>query len=163
MKFLGNKRFTQEKMTLSSLKDLRLSDTELAIIEQYFLNKDLLSNEDQKSRKQELMLKCSQFQIGDDVWVQRQTMSEMWGVKLGYSYTRDYGLVLVLTSVSEPSPAWQCGLRQGDLIVQINDWRIASMDKPEVAVHLFQASAHRVKFGVMREKLRHSDNYIGVF
>ena len=37
MKFLGNKRFTQEKMTLSSLKDLRLSDTELAIIEQYFL------------------------------------------------------------------------------------------------------------------------------
>ena len=63
MKFLGNKRFTQEKMTLSSLKDLRLSDTELAIIEQYFLNKDLLSNEDQKSRKQELMLKCSQVHL----------------------------------------------------------------------------------------------------
>ena len=63
MKFLGNKRFTQEKMTLSSLKDLRLSDTELAIIEQYFLNKDLLSNEDQKSRKQELMLKCSQVDL----------------------------------------------------------------------------------------------------
>ena len=63
MKFLGNKRFTLEKMTLSSLKDLRLSDTELAIIEQYFLNKDLLSNEDQKSRKQELMLKCSQVHL----------------------------------------------------------------------------------------------------
>lgn len=63
MKFLGNKRFTQEKMTLSSLKDLRLSDTELAIIEQYFLNKDLLSNEDQKSRKHELMLKCSQVHL----------------------------------------------------------------------------------------------------
>ena len=43
-------------------------------------------------------------------------------------------LFLLFDSVSEPSPAWQCGLRQGDLIVQINDWRIASMDKPEVDI-----------------------------
>ena len=43
-------------------------------------------------------------------------------------------MILLFDSVSEPSPAWQCGLRQGDLIVQINDWRIASMDKPEVDI-----------------------------
>ena len=59
-------------------------------------------------------------------------MSQLWGVNISYSYTPDYGLVLVLSSVLESSPAWQCGLRQGDSILQINEWRIACMDKPEV-------------------------------
>ena len=30
-------------------------------------------------------------------------------------------------------------IRSGDTIVTINDWTITLMDKPEVALHLFQA------------------------
>ena len=107
-------------------------------------------------------------------------MSQLWGVNLSYTYTQDYGLVLVLTSVQESSPAWSCGLRPGDSILMINEWRIACMDKPEVvssrplwsrsniflsqvAVHLFQAGAHRVKLGILRGNSQHSSNYVGVF
>ena len=33
----------------------------------------------------------------------------------------------------------------------------------QVAVHLFQAGAHRVKLGIMRGKVSHTSNYVGVF
>ena len=42
------------------------------------------------------------------------------------------GLLLVLGQVAEDSPAWQSGLRGGDAIVSVNEWKINLMDRPEV-------------------------------
>ena len=42
------------------------------------------------------------------------------------------GLLLLLMDVIKDSPAWLCGLRDGDAIVTINEWQITLMDKPEV-------------------------------
>ena len=42
------------------------------------------------------------------------------------------GLYLVLGAVHEDGPAYECGLRSGDVIVTVSDWLITVMDKPEV-------------------------------
>ena len=42
------------------------------------------------------------------------------------------GLLLLLMHVTKDSPAWMCGLRDGDAIVSVNEWQITLMDKPEV-------------------------------
>ena len=34
--------------------------------------------------------------------------------------------------MTEASPAWLSGLRSGDCILEINEWRISLMDRPEV-------------------------------
>ena len=48
------------------------------------------------------------------------------------------GLLLLLMHVTKDSPAWMCGLRDGDAIVSVNEWQITLMDKPEVRnVYLF--------------------------
>ena len=44
------------------------------------------------------------------------------------------GLVLVLGNVIKDSPAWLCGLRDGDAIVTVNEWKITLMEQPEVTM-----------------------------
>ena len=36
--------------------------------------------------------------------------------------------------VTKDSPAWMCGLRDGDAIVSVNEWQITLMEKPEVGI-----------------------------
>ena len=36
--------------------------------------------------------------------------------------------------VSEDSPAYECGVRSGDVIVTVNDWLITVMDRPQVEI-----------------------------
>ena len=38
----------------------------------------------------------------------------------------------MLGAVHEDGPAYECGLRSGDVIVTVSDWLITVMDKPEV-------------------------------
>ena len=38
----------------------------------------------------------------------------------------------MLGAVNEDGPAYECGLRSGDVIVTVSDWLITVMDKPEV-------------------------------
>ena len=66
-------------------------------------------------------------------------------------------------SVIEESPAWQSGLRPGDSILEINEWRISSMSRPEVALSLLQAGANSLRLGVMRGQENGTQNYVGVF
>ena len=47
-------------------------------------------------------------------------------------FSSECGLLLVLGQVAEDSPAWHSGLRGGDAIVSVNDWKINLMDRPEV-------------------------------
>ena len=49
-----------------------------------------------------------------------------------YPYFSDeFGLHLVLGRVEEESYAYQCGIREGDIIVYVNGWLITVMDKPQ--------------------------------
>ena len=49
-----------------------------------------------------------------------------------YPYFSDeFGLHLVLGRVEEESYAYQCGVREGDIIVYVNGWLITVMDKPQ--------------------------------
>ena len=47
-------------------------------------------------------------------------------------FSSESGLVLILVHVTKDSPAWMCGLRDGDAIVTVNEWQITLMERPEV-------------------------------
>ena len=47
-------------------------------------------------------------------------------------FSSESGLVLILVHVTKDSPAWACGLRDGDAIVTVNEWQITLMERPEV-------------------------------
>ena len=98
----------------------------------------------------------------------------------------------MLGSVYEDGPAYESGLRSGDVIVTVSDWLITVMDRPQVkltqpatqqsqtwilqvALHLFQAGANIVKLGILKpngtshdiisyvQGQNHDRNIIGVF
>merc|ERR1719400_193513 len=131
---------------LQEMKDLRSQNWDLEYIEQYFLAKDL-------EREQEAMRKAAITEMANKVErvieMNRTRQKELWGVSIGYNLSADHGLQLVLGTVEPNSPAWKAGLRSGDTIVTVNDWTITLMDKPEVALHLFQASANTVRLGLI--------------
>ena len=43
-------------------------------------------------------------------------------------------MYLVLGQVSEDGPAYESGLRSGDVIVTVSDWLITVMDRPQVSI-----------------------------
>ena len=47
-------------------------------------------------------------------------------------FSDENGLYLVLGSVYEDGPAYESGLRSGDVIVTVSDWLITVMDRPQV-------------------------------
>ena len=57
------------------------------------------------------------------------------------------GLYLVLGQVMEDGPAYESGLRSGDVIVTVSDWLITVMDRPQVS---FKTSCHHFDF-LMKE------------
>ena len=40
----------------------------------------------------------------------------------------------MLGLVNEDSPAYECGVRSGDVIVTVNDWLITVMDRPQARI-----------------------------
>ena len=46
--------------------------------------------------------------------------------------SKNHGLHLILNDVVENGPAWESGVRAGDVIVTVNDWLIVLMDRPQV-------------------------------
>ena len=70
----------------------------------------------------------------DNIWLRRLTLSQVWGVDISHSLTPHHGLLLLVSDVQPGGPAWQSGLRQGDAICQVNEWRTARMDRPEVKI-----------------------------
>merc|ERR1712013_551469 len=78
-------------------------------------------------------------------------------VQISYTFSDEFGLHLVLGRVEEESYAYQCGVREGDIIVYVNGWLITVMDKPQVAVSLFQAGANIVTLGILKASDRPHD------
>jgi C-terminal processing protease CtpA/Prc len=48
------------------------------------------------------------------------------------NFSKNHGLHLIMNDVIENGPAWESGVRAGDVIVTINDWLIVLMDRPQV-------------------------------
>merc|ERR1712013_559750 len=156
---------------LQELKELRQNGATLQEVVEYFLKKDAAMRQSAR-RKARL-----EAQAKVDAWVdlKRKFVKSNWGVEISYTFSDEYGLHLVLGHVSEESPAYASGVRSGDVIVKVNDWLITVMDRPQVAVHLFQAGANIVKLGIIKPNGKphdiisfangqdHSSNLIGVY
>ena len=57
------------------------------------------------------------------------------------------------------SPAAKAGLQEGDIFVQINGWKIETMDNNQVAVNLFLAAGYQVAVGWLKVQ---PENYSNV-
>jgi len=97
------------------------------------------------------------------VYLKRTYSKEKWGVSLTYTFSKNAGLHLILNDVVAGGPAWESGVRPGDVIVTVNDWLIVLMDRPQVAAHLFQAGANIVKLGIQKTRGAGTDRYLGLY
>ena len=52
-------------------------------------------------------------------------------------FSKNQGLHLIMDDVVESGPAWESGVRKGDVIVTVNDWLIVLMDRPQVSKILY--------------------------
>ena len=49
-------------------------------------------------------------------------------------FSEEHGLHLIFSNVDEASPAWESGIRPGNVIVTVNGWLITVMDRPQVGI-----------------------------
>jgi len=75
----------------------------------------------------------------------RGNMKERWG--LTCHYRLQGRLELVVANVVPASPAAKAGMKTGDVVVQINGWKIEAMDNTQTAVSLFMAGGYRMTMG----------------
>jgi len=138
---------------LHEMRDLRSNGATLAEVVEYFLKKDVEMRQ-QARRKARLE---AQAKVDAFVDIKRPFIKNLWGVQISYTFSDEFGLHLVLGRVEEESYAYQCGVREGDIIVYVNGWLITVMDKPQVAVSLFQAGANIVTLGILKASDRPHD------
>ena len=53
-----------------------------------------------------------------------------------FTRSEEAGLNLIIETVNQDSPAYKSGVRQGDVIVTVDDWLITLMDRPQVSCHV---------------------------
>ena len=129
--------------------DLRKKGFSLQQIVDYFLKRD-----EETIMESRLVAKLkAEARVDSRVYLKREYSKEKWGVSLTYTYrshitlhthhnntvfflSKNHGLHLILDDVVEGGPAWESGVRAGDVIVTVNDWLIVLMDRPQVARHV---------------------------
>ena len=174
---------------LSEMKDLRDKETEMEMIRNFFLekDKDLLEKnnkmrgilyDDAKVMRPTLHsshpslldmgrgLRAESHHVpnlgsGPQLQLQPGVRARVHFVQVAMDWQAR--MTNIFFSVIEESPAWRSGLRPGDSILEINEWRISSMSRPEVALSLLQAGANSLRLGVMRGQENGTQNYVGVF
>jgi len=126
--------------------ELRKKGLTLQQIVDYFLKRD-----EETLAESRLVAKLkAEARVDKRVYLKREYSKEKWGVSLTYTFSKNQGLHLIMDDVVESGPAWESGVRKGDVIVTVNDWLIVLMDRPQVAAHLFQAGANIVKLGIQK-------------
>lgn len=139
--------------------ELRKKGLSLQQIVDHFLKRD-----EETIAESRLVAKLkAEARVDSRVYLKREYSKEKWGVSLTYTFSKDHGLHLILDNVVENGPAWESGVRAGDVIVTVNDWLIVLMDRPQVAAHLFQAGANIVKLGIQKTRGDSPDRYLGVY
>jgi len=140
--------------------DLRKKGLTLQQIVDYFLKRD-----EETLAESRLVAKLkAEARVDKRVYLKREYSKEKWGVSLTYTFSKNQGLHLILDDVVEFGPAWESGVRKGDVIVTVNDWLIVLMDRAQVAAHLFQAGANIVKLGIQKTNTTSSpEQLLGVY
>jgi len=139
--------------------ELRKKGLTLQQIVDYFLKRD-----EETIAESRLVAKLkAEARVDSRVYLKREYSKEKWGVSLTYTFSKNHGLHLIMDDVVENGPAWESGVRKGDVIVTVNDWLIVLMDRPQVAAHLFQAGANIVKLGIQKTRGSSPDKYLGVY
>jgi len=82
--------------------------------------------------------------------LKRGGMKERWGLELS---CRSLGqsLEVVVKAVSTPSPAQRAGVKPGDLITLVNEWKVEAMRK-EAALSVIQASGFHMTLGLLNRQ-----------
>merc|ERR1711936_718103 len=140
--------------------DLRKKGLTLQQIVDYFLKRD-----EETLAESRLVAKLkAEARVDKRVYLKREYSKEKWGVSLTYTFSKNHGLHLILDDVVENGPAWESGVRKGDVIVTVNDWLIVLMDRAQVAAHLFQAGANIVKLGIQKATAAaNSEEFLGAY
>jgi len=126
--------------------ELRKKGLSLQQIVDFFLKRD-----EETLAESRLVAKLkAEARVDKRVYLKREYSKERWGVSLTYTFSKNQGLHLIMDDVVESGPAWESGVRKGDVIVTVNDWLIVLMDRAQVAAHLFQAGANIVKLGIQK-------------
>jgi len=138
---------------------LRSKGVSLQDIVDYFLQRD-----GETIAESRLVAKLkADARVDSRVYLKRTYSKEKWGINLTYTYSKNHGLHLIMKDVVERGPAWESGVRPGDIIVTVNDWLIVLMDRPQVAAHLFQAGANIVKLGIQKSRGTSPEKYLGIY
>ena len=86
--------------------------------------------------------------------VRRGSMKERWGLDLVYRMHPDtLSLELAVARVTCPSPAHVSGLRPGQVITLVNDWKIEAMQVPEAVQTVLMAGGFFMKLGWLNQTL----------
>jgi len=75
--------------------------------------------------------------------LKRGSMKEKWGLSLVYRMENSR-IELVVNKVSMFSPAAKAGIKHGDTILLINDWKVEAMDQIQAALNIFLAAGFSV-------------------
>jgi len=78
--------------------------------------------------------------------LKRGSMKEKWGLSLVYRMENSR-IELAVNKVSMFSPAAKAGIKQGDTILLINDWKVEAMDQIQAALNIFLAAGFSVNLG----------------
>merc|ERR1711909_19574 len=93
----------------------------------YFLRRD----EETISESRLVAKLKAEARVDSRVYLKREYSKEKWGVSLTYTFSKNHGLHLIMDDVVENGPAWESGVRKGDVIVTVNDWLIVLMARPQ--------------------------------
>ena len=73
-------------------------------------------------------------------------MKDKWGLSLSHR-VQSGRLEVVVKKVGKFSPAAKTGMKEGNIVTQINEWKIEAMDNVQVALNIFMAAGYSVTIG----------------
>ena len=78
--------------------------------------------------------------------VKRASMKEKWGLSLAYRVT-SCSLELLVTKVAMHSPVDKVGMKEGNTITMVNDWKVEAMEHPQAALSILLAGGFLLSIG----------------
>ena len=83
--------------------------------------------------------------------MKRGSMKEKWGLSLVYRVV-DGRLEIAVKKVGMFSAAAKVGIQPGNIVIQINDWKIEAMDQYQAALNIFMAAGYSVNLGWIKSE-----------
>ena len=84
--------------------------------------------------------------------MKRGSMKEKWGLSLVYRVDDKGRLEIAVKKVGMFSAAAKVGIQAGNIVIQINDWKIEAMDQYQAALNIFMAAGFSVNLGWLKSE-----------